>query len=438
MVGVAAKIQIILLIGHLCSATIKAQQAFLREPFDQIATVGEHVTLPCRVVNKLGVLQWTRDDFGLGADRNLTGYNRYKMSGDDEEGDYTLDINPVDLDDDAQFQCQVGAANGVKPIRSRYATLTVLVPPEPPKLMPTGDLMKTVEGRQVELRCESRGGKPASEITWLDDRGLVLTDGVRTVQELMEDGKRYVTISILKFMATKNHHDLNFTCQAQNSANRHPASVSTRLQVHYPPHVSLSSDKGELLEEGERVRFSCEASANPSQLSYAWYIGGRRVADAPDASTELVLDHVDRRLHNHLVKCEVTNPIGRSEQTAVLNIAYAPMFVTRPTNAAGMPGDKVSLTCEVDANPRPSYNWYKIPTQNTPNPKPILVGSTSNITIEVNTMNAGIYECVASSKSGHYAAVKAQASIFVKSKPDISVETGYKKLHLVDPVKWNV
>lgn len=85
--------------------------------------------------------------------------------------------------------------------------------------------------------------------------------------------------------------------------------------------MTLSSDKGDLLEEGERVRFSCSASANPSQLSYAWYVGGRRVADAPDASTELVLDHVDRRLHNHLVKCEVTNPIGRSEQTAVLNIA---------------------------------------------------------------------------------------------------------------------
>ena len=62
------------------------EQAFLREPFDQIATVGEHVTLPCRVVNKKGVLQWTRDGFGLGTDRNLTGYNRYKMSGSDEEG----------------------------------------------------------------------------------------------------------------------------------------------------------------------------------------------------------------------------------------------------------------------------------------------------------------------------------------------------------------
>ena len=97
--------------------------------------------------------------------------------------------------------------------------------------------------------------------------------------------------------------------------------IFSRLQVHYPPHVTLTSDKGDLLEEGERVRFRCEASANPDQLSYAWYIAGRRVAEAPDASTELVLDHVERRLHNHLVKCEVTNPIGRSEQTAVLNIA---------------------------------------------------------------------------------------------------------------------
>ena len=85
--------------------------------------------------------------------------------------------------------------------------------------------------------------------------------------------------------------------------------------------MTLTPDKGDLLEEGERVRFRCEATANPSQLSYAWYVGGRRVADAPDASTELVLDHVDRMLHNHLVKCEVTNPIGRSEKTTVLNIA---------------------------------------------------------------------------------------------------------------------
>uniref|UniRef100_A0A0K2TC33 Ig-like domain-containing protein n=1 Tax=Lepeophtheirus salmonis TaxID=72036 RepID=A0A0K2TC33_LEPSM len=61
------------------------EQSFIREPSDQIAIVGEHVTLPCRVVNKKGELQWTRDGFGLGVERNLTGFSRYHMIGSDEE-----------------------------------------------------------------------------------------------------------------------------------------------------------------------------------------------------------------------------------------------------------------------------------------------------------------------------------------------------------------
>jgi hypothetical protein len=67
-------------------------QSFLREPFDQIAAVGEHVTLPCRVINKRGVLQWTRDDFGLGSERQLIGFDRYQMTGSDEEGKITYHL----------------------------------------------------------------------------------------------------------------------------------------------------------------------------------------------------------------------------------------------------------------------------------------------------------------------------------------------------------
>ena len=51
-------------------------QKFVREPPDQTAAEGEHVTLPCRVDNKVGPLQWTRDDFGLGLNRNLKGFER--------------------------------------------------------------------------------------------------------------------------------------------------------------------------------------------------------------------------------------------------------------------------------------------------------------------------------------------------------------------------
>jgi len=398
--GCCWQLWMLVVFGFASTRTTNCQrlhQSFLREPFDQIATVGEHVTLPCRVVNKQGVLQWTRDDFGLGSERELIGFSRYAMTGSDEEGDWTLDIDPVILEDDAEFQCQVGAADpGIEPIRSRYATLSVLVPPDKPRIIPHGTHHKTVEGRKVELRCESRGGKPAAEITWFDDNNEVIEEGVRTRTELMEDGKRYVTISVLKFVAKTQHHNANFTCQAQNSAIRQPQSVSTRLQVHYPPHVTLTSDQGDFVEEGTQVRFRCEADANPMrQLTYAWYVGGRRATDSAisGGGTELLLDHVDRRLHNHVVKCEVTNPIGKTEESTILNVAYPPMFIKRPVSLAGDRDERVTLSCLVDSNPAPAYSWYRLQPSGKP---PRLVGNSANLSLIVSPSTVGEYVCKAS------------------------------------------
>lgn len=80
------------------------QQQFAMEPQDQAAVVGSRVILPCRVLNKKGILQWTKDDFGLGTRRRLAAFDRYSMIGSDEEGDFSLNIYPVTLDDDAKFQ----------------------------------------------------------------------------------------------------------------------------------------------------------------------------------------------------------------------------------------------------------------------------------------------------------------------------------------------
>ena len=103
-------------------------------------------------------------------------------------------------------------------------------------------------------------------------------------------------------------------------------------------------------------------------------------------------------------------------------VSDAPMFVTRPSNIAGLPGDRVTLICEVDANPRPSYKWYKLTDD-----VPIMVGTAANLTLEVSPGTAGKYECVAASKTGHYAAIKAQASIFLKAKPEIETQNRIQK-----------
>lgn len=87
-------------------------QKFTIEPENQSATIGTKVLLPCRVVGKVGELQWTKDDFGLGTDRNLTGFDRYAMVGDEMAGEYTLQIESLELDDDAKYQCQVSPGAG--------------------------------------------------------------------------------------------------------------------------------------------------------------------------------------------------------------------------------------------------------------------------------------------------------------------------------------
>lgn len=97
--------------SHLPSSD---EQIFAMEPQDQVAVVGTRVILPCRVLHKKGVLQWTKDDFGLGTRRKLSAFERYTMIGSDDEGDYSLQIFPVMLDDEARYQCQVGPGHNGK------------------------------------------------------------------------------------------------------------------------------------------------------------------------------------------------------------------------------------------------------------------------------------------------------------------------------------
>lgn len=64
------------------------EQTFAIEPKDQSVVVNTVTTLPCRVSDLAGQLQWTKDDFALGTNRNLSyhGYPRYTMTGSDSIG----------------------------------------------------------------------------------------------------------------------------------------------------------------------------------------------------------------------------------------------------------------------------------------------------------------------------------------------------------------
>lgn len=114
------------------------RQSFALEPLDRLANLGDNITLPCRITNKMGTVQWTRDGFGLGDDRDLIkGFPRYRTREDHGENDFSLIIHNVQLEDDAIFQCQVSAdsKHQAQPIASRHANLTVQVQPNKPEIV---------------------------------------------------------------------------------------------------------------------------------------------------------------------------------------------------------------------------------------------------------------------------------------------------------------
>lgn len=67
--------------------------------------------------------------------------------------------------------CVAFARNARAGRRSRYARLTVTVPPESPIIL-QGATVSTQEERQVTLECVSRAGKPAAEVSQAFRSGL--------------------------------------------------------------------------------------------------------------------------------------------------------------------------------------------------------------------------------------------------------------------------
>ncbi|XP_013178520.1 PREDICTED: irregular chiasm C-roughest protein-like isoform X2 [Papilio xuthus] len=390
------------------------EQRFAMEPQDQSAIVGSRVTLPCRVENKIGTLQWTKDDFGLGTQRNLSGYERYSMIGSDEEGDYSLDIRDVTLEDDGKYQCQVSSGlNGEPAIRSRYAQLTVLIAPDPPRIV-QGAFIDATEDQPVDIECVSEGGKPAAEITWVDGNQVVIKKNVENKVELMPDEQRFKTRSVLRLLPNKAHHNQTITCQAQNTADRAYRMATVHIEVKYAPKVTVTL-KSETVQgripEGSEARVGCSVDANPPAQVYQWYINNNPVIG--DYTDEMIIFNVSRKHNKAVVKCEVRNAVGQNEGTFNLDVTYPPSFRSRPKNIEAEVGARVTLNCDVDGQPEPEIRWLF----HEPGRIGQVKGKAPNLKVNVNNETAGSYICKATVDG--YPEIESEATIFIKSVPKI-------------------
>ncbi|CAL8343152.1 unnamed protein product [Merluccius merluccius] len=321
---------------------------FSQEPADQSVVLGERVVLSCVVFNYTGIVQWTKDGLALGVGEGLRAWPRYRVLRVIDVGQYNLEISHSELSDDSLYECQATEAA----LRSRRAKLNVLIPPEDPVVEGSPELL-LMAGTQHNLTCVTRGAKPAAHIQWTRDG--VLLEGPHQSTEVLADRKRVTTRSYLPISPVDTDTGRNFTCVATNPAVPLGKRATVMLNVHHPPTVTLSIEPRSVLE-GERVTFTCQATANPPIMGYRWAKGGVLLEGARESVFTTTADH---SFFTEPVSCQVFNAVGSTNVSILVDVHFGPILVVEPRPVTVDVDSDVTLNCKWSGNPPLTLTWTK-------------------------------------------------------------------------------
>uniref|UniRef100_A0A5G2R115 Kirre like nephrin family adhesion molecule 2 n=1 Tax=Sus scrofa TaxID=9823 RepID=A0A5G2R115_PIG len=284
--------------------------------------------------------------------RGRAGWSRYWISGNAAGGQHDLHIRPVELEDQASYECQATQAG----LRSRPAQLHVLVPPEAPQVL-GGPSVSLVAGIPANLTCRSRGdAHPTPELLWFRD-GVQL-DGATFHQTLLKEGTTGSTGSVESILSlTPSSHDDGATlvCRARSQALPVGKDTAITLSLQYPPVVTLSAEP-QRVQEGEKVTFLCQATAQPPVTGYRWAKGGSPVLGARGPMLEVV---ADASFLTEPVSCEVSNAVGSANRSTALDVQFGPILQSKPKPLSVDVGEDASFSCVWRGNPLPRVTWTR-------------------------------------------------------------------------------
>ncbi|XP_041985986.1 nephrin isoform X2 [Aricia agestis] len=367
-----------LLLLFVCavSSTAFQQQYFRVPPRSLRVQEGSEAVLECAVANLAGQVQWAKDGFALGFSSIIPGYPRYTMFGDRRHGVYNLRIANVTLEDDAEYQCQVGPAQMHKVIRAN-ASLTVISPPTSVEIVshPHNSKLEVREGEDVSLECQVRNAKPAAKVVWYrgnqEMKGdKVANEEIREIESPSGNPKstRYTTISRVHFKAAAEDDYADFTCEARHDSLQRdtPMRSTVQLSVLYPPgapYIEGYAD-GETVRRGQSLELVCRSRGGNPPAQLIWYKNGEQIRMAYRTSgrmSENVLSFKAEASDNKArYTCEAKNVMISNTLKAEidLTVLFAPAHVTISGPTEARVGDPVPLTCSTaPSNPAADIKW---------------------------------------------------------------------------------
>ncbi|XP_050302000.1 nephrin isoform X2 [Anthonomus grandis grandis] len=357
------------------SVTLGAQQYFRVQPHDVKVQEGGEAMLECEVANLAGAVQWTKDGYALGFSSVIPGFPRYSVIGDRRNGVYNLRISNASLEDDAEYQCQVGPSKLNKAIRAD-ARLNVISPPSSVEILDHrhNSKIEIKENQEFHLECRVRNAKPAAKIVWY--RGNVeINIPNREDQTIEIPGKngdkritRYDTHSRISLKPTAEDDYAEYTCEARHEAlsTDIPVRATVQLSVLYPPGMPYIEGytEGETIKRGQTVELVCRSRGGNPPAQLIWYKNGEQIRmayrTAGRVSENVYTFTADASDNKARYKCEASNIMSKNPLKAEIDmtVLFSPAHVTISGPTEARVGDPVPLTCTTaNSNPPAEIKW---------------------------------------------------------------------------------
>ncbi|CAF94561.1 unnamed protein product, partial [Tetraodon nigroviridis] len=173
--------------------------------------------------------------------------------------------------------------------------------------------------------------------------------------EVLPDRKRVTTRSYLPITPSDTDSGSNFTCVARNPAMPIGKWATVTLNVHHSPVVTLSIEPRSVLE-GERVTFTCQATANPPIIGYRWAKGGVILEGARERVFVTTADH---SFFTEPVSCQVFNAVGSTNVSILVDVHFGPILVVEPRPVTVDVDSDVTMNCKWSGNPPLTLTWTK-------------------------------------------------------------------------------
>ena len=226
--------------------------------------------------------------------------------------------------------------------------------------------MEVKEGEEVELQCESQGGRPPAEIQWWDGEGRRIVSDVTEHVRRMEERKTFKSVSILKFVPNQ---PITVKCTVSNDAFPVLGGKDI-LEIKFKGSPELEV---KTVLTGDSFLIECNPHG-PSFASYKWFINENEIVS--ENSKTLRIENFIAAYNNSVVKCvgvdklgivillkKTKLQLGSSNEPLVLPSRKVKVIkkTERKSKSNKNSNRKTIFTCiaEEDISVEPSYVWIK-------------------------------------------------------------------------------